>query len=107
MGSAELHAHFYGPRKEDNSGATNSGAADSTTASGPSTTEPTQPRRHLLQVSTWQMAILMLFNTRDRLTFEVSILFWLSLFTFINIIVKKQTSGSLLLYELKKSIQFF
>ena len=30
------------------------------------------PRKHIISVSTYQMVILMLFNTRERLTYEVS-----------------------------------
>ena len=30
------------------------------------------PRKHIIQVSTYQMCILMLFNSRDKLTYEVS-----------------------------------
>lgn len=37
-------------------------------ASGP----PAQ-RKHIIQVSTFQMCVLLLFNNRDRLTYEVSI----------------------------------
>ncbi|XP_076064014.1 cullin 3 [Oratosquilla oratoria] len=32
--------------------------------------KPTGPRKHIIQVSTYQMVILMLFNTRDKLTYE-------------------------------------
>ena len=33
------------------------------------------PRKHIISVSTYQMVILMLFNTRERLTYEVSLTF--------------------------------
>ncbi|ROT67021.1 putative cullin-3 [Penaeus vannamei] len=32
--------------------------------------KPSGPRKHIIQVSTYQMVILMLFNTRDKLTYE-------------------------------------
>ena len=35
--------------------------------------KPSGPKKHIIQVSTYQMVILMLFNTRDKLTYEVSI----------------------------------
>ncbi|XP_066266185.1 cullin-3-A-like [Branchiostoma lanceolatum] len=49
MGSADLNATFYGPKKEG--GGSN-------------------VRKHILQVSTFQMCVLMLFNNRDKLTYE-------------------------------------
>ncbi|XP_071084528.1 cullin-3-A-like [Haliotis cracherodii] len=57
LGSADLHATFYGPKKEEPS---EMSAASS--AKG--------PRKHILQVSTYQMCILMLFNNRDKWTYE-------------------------------------
>ncbi|XP_036317813.1 cullin-3-A-like, partial [Rhagoletis pomonella] len=33
-------------------------------------TVPTNTRKHILQVSTYQMCVLMLFNNRDVLTYE-------------------------------------
>ena len=43
---------------------------------GPSSSTPSTsangPRKHIISVSTYQMCILMLFNTRDRLTYDVS-----------------------------------
>ncbi|XP_071034184.1 cullin-3-A [Parasteatoda tepidariorum] len=54
LGSVDLNAVFYGPRKEETEQA------------------PTDrnPRKHIIQVSTYQMCVLMLFNSRDRLTYE-------------------------------------
>lgn len=59
LGSADLHASFAGPKRED----ADSGPASS--AKG--------VRRHILQVSTYQMCVLVLFNIRDKWTFEVSL----------------------------------
>jgi len=56
LGSADLHASFSGPRGDD----ADSGPASS--AKG--------VRKHILQVSTYQMCVLVLFNMRDRWTFE-------------------------------------
>ncbi|XP_033097413.1 cullin-3-B-like isoform X1 [Anneissia japonica] len=50
LGSADLHAVFYGSKKE-------------------TTTKP-EPRKHILQVSTYQMCVLMLFNTKENWTYE-------------------------------------
>uniref|UniRef100_A0A8C6KUM1 Cullin 3 n=1 Tax=Nothobranchius furzeri TaxID=105023 RepID=A0A8C6KUM1_NOTFU len=61
MGSADLNATFYGPiRKEDGSEVVVGGAQ----VTGSNT------RKHILQVSTFQMTILMLFNNREKSTFE-------------------------------------
>ncbi|ROL40626.1 Cullin-3-B [Anabarilius grahami] len=61
MGSADLNATFYGAiKKEDGSDVGVGGAL----LTGSNT------RKHILQVSTFQMTILMLFNNRDKFTFE-------------------------------------
>lgn len=52
LGSADLHAQFYGKESSEN-------------ASGKSGI-----RKHIIQVSTYQMVVLMLFNERDLWTFE-------------------------------------
>lgn len=57
LGSADLNAVFYGPKKED--------SAESVGASSSK-----GPRKHILQVSTFQMCILMLFNNRDKWTYD-------------------------------------
>ncbi|ESO98941.1 hypothetical protein LOTGIDRAFT_231265 [Lottia gigantea] len=57
LGSADLHATFYGPKKDE--GESSNGASAK------------NPRKHILQVSTYQMCILMLFNNnREKWTFE-------------------------------------
>ncbi|KAG1663118.1 Cullin-3 [Nymphon striatum] len=93
LGSADLNAVFYGVKKEDSSdgliepgkassslvtnplspSATSLSAASSTTNCPNSTgtvSRKTEPRKHIIQVSTFQMCILMLFNTREKLTYE-------------------------------------
>lgn len=62
LGSADINAVFYGPKKED----TNSDA----NGVAPSVSTKDNARKHVLQVSTYQMGILLLFNTRERLSFE-------------------------------------
>ena len=61
LGSADLNATFFGTKKEE-SGDT----------SGASSSSKGGPRKHIIQVSTYQMVILMLFNNRDKLTYDVS-----------------------------------
>ena len=61
LGSADLIAFFYGQKRDD--------PADSAAASS---SKPVAPRKHILQVSTYQMCILLLFNNRDKWTYEVS-----------------------------------
>uniref|UniRef100_A0A3Q3WVP6 Cullin family profile domain-containing protein n=1 Tax=Mola mola TaxID=94237 RepID=A0A3Q3WVP6_MOLML len=61
MGSADLNATFYGPIKKEDGSEVGVGGAQVT---GSNT------RKHILQVSTFQMTILMLFNNREKSTFE-------------------------------------
>ncbi|CAG2162324.1 unnamed protein product [Oppiella nova] len=92
LGWADLNAVFYGAKREDPStDATNASANACTsssinsfdnTVSTSSSLQTTQlttntsnsvkiiPRKHIIQVSTHQMSILMLFNTRDKITYE-------------------------------------
>ena len=73
--SADLNAVFYGPKKEE---VTEGGISSSTgnsllpVAGSSSGATKTGPRKHILQVPTYQMIILMLFNNREKLTYEVS-----------------------------------
>lgn len=55
LGSADLNATFFGQKKDDAGGA---GAGSK------------EPRKHIMQVSTYQMCILMLFNMSEKWTFE-------------------------------------
>jgi len=60
LGSADLISIFYGKLKEDD----NDGELRPTTTTS-------KERKHTLQVSTYQMVILILFNTKESWTFEV------------------------------------
>lgn len=71
LGSADLNAIFYGARRSD----TELLSSVSSTAIIP---HQTTERKHIIQVSTYQMCVLLLFNTHDKITFEV-ILFLLSM----------------------------
>ncbi|KAG8183868.1 hypothetical protein JTE90_005332 [Oedothorax gibbosus] len=62
LGSVDLNAVFYGPRREE---AESREGVVSTSGGGASS-----PRKHIIQVSTYQMCVLMLFNARDKLTYE-------------------------------------
>ncbi|XP_046482972.1 cullin-3-A isoform X1 [Neodiprion pinetum] len=77
LGSADLNAVFHGPRKEDSNGGSVDVPSSSTTLGNGSGSLLSQrgsssgnPRKHIIQVSTYQMCVLMLFNNRDRLTYE-------------------------------------
>uniref|UniRef100_A0A671SFT0 Cullin 3b n=2 Tax=Sinocyclocheilus anshuiensis TaxID=1608454 RepID=A0A671SFT0_9TELE len=60
MGSADLNATFYGPIKKE----------DGSDMVGGAQVTGSNARKHILQVSTFQMTILMLFNNREKSTFE-------------------------------------
>uniref|UniRef100_A0A2S2P2L0 Cullin-3 n=2 Tax=Schizaphis graminum TaxID=13262 RepID=A0A2S2P2L0_SCHGA len=63
LGSADLNAVFYGSRRPENDLSAN--VSSSVNSHNPST-----ERKHIIQVSTYQMCILLLFNTHDKLSFE-------------------------------------
>ncbi|XP_014206441.1 cullin-3 [Copidosoma floridanum] len=65
LGSADLNATFYGPKRDDSSL-----AADCPTSSSGRNGTPCIARKHIIQVSTYQMCVLMLFNNREKLTYE-------------------------------------
>ncbi|CAG0901378.1 unnamed protein product [Darwinula stevensoni] len=90
LGSADLNATFFGPKREDGEG--RDGASSSThhnaplspgaslSSAGLGSGNGSVPavggssggtRRHIIQVSTFQMCILMLFNTRSRISYEI------------------------------------
>lgn len=64
LGSADLNAVFYGTRRPDNESLTN-------VSSTANTHHKSTERKHIIQVSTYQMCVLLLFNSSDKLTFEV------------------------------------
>ena len=83
LGWVDLNAEFYtpvkkAPLKESNKmildSAVSSSASNSMSNIGQSNNAPTEillkPRKHILNVSTHQMCVLMLFNTRQKLTYE-------------------------------------
>ncbi|XP_032510692.2 cullin-3 isoform X1 [Danaus plexippus] len=59
LGSADLHATFRAP---------STGSPPRSPPSAPAA--PAAVRRHIIQVSTFQMCVLLLFNKRERLTYE-------------------------------------
>jgi cullin 3 len=77
LGSADLNAYFYGsvrPSGKLDDGVP-SGGIELASAPSPfplSCSTSKQPRKHIIQVSTYQMCVLMLFNNREKLTYEVS-----------------------------------
>lgn len=68
LGSSDLNAVFYGPRREETE-STKEGACSSTSVATGSS-RSLGPRKHIIQVSTYQMCVLMLFNNREKLTYE-------------------------------------
>ncbi|XP_058450811.1 cullin-3-B isoform X2 [Malaya genurostris] len=69
LGTVYMNAEFYGVKAEKE----NTDGACSSTAVVPSTVPPMAlgaPRKHVLQLSTYQMCVLMLFNNRERLTYD-------------------------------------
>lgn len=67
LGSSDLNAVFYGPRRDESE--SKEGACTSTSLAT-SSSRAQGPRKHIIQVSTYQMCVLMLFNNRDKLTYE-------------------------------------
>lgn len=91
LGNADLNAEFYGVIRKSNNeddtvekstllDSTNKVSSSANVPNGSSSSSSTmttitpqllaKPRRHILNVSTYQMAVLMLFNTRRKLTYE-------------------------------------
>ncbi|XP_024939142.1 cullin-3 isoform X4 [Cephus cinctus] len=84
LGSADLNAVFHGPRREEGSvggldtpcSSSSMGGNGSGNLSGSSSLMSQRSngsgnaRKHIIQVSTYQMCVLMLFNNRDRWTYE-------------------------------------
>lgn len=66
MGNVDLNAVFYGSRKEEGEG--RDGASSST--GGAVAKVPTAIKKHILNVTTYQMVILLLFNRRDNYTYD-------------------------------------
>lgn len=67
LGSADLNAVFYGIGRVDLESSMN--VIGEQPFSGNTNYQP--ERKHIIQVSTYQMCVLLLFNTNDKLTFEV------------------------------------
>jgi len=65
LGSADLNAVFYGSRRPDNELLTSVSISANSLSSS-------TVRKHIIQVSTYQMCILLMFNTHEILTFEVN-----------------------------------
>ena len=77
LGWVDLNAIFYGIKREEDASCSSDLASTSiaavSTSCDPSPRFPAKlgpARKHILSVSTHQMCVLMLFNSRERLTFE-------------------------------------
>ncbi|XP_020806967.1 cullin-3-A isoform X1 [Drosophila serrata] len=65
MGTAYINAVFYGRKAADSDK-----DKDAPSSSSSGCPVPTTTRKHILQVSTYQMCVLLLFNNRDVLTYD-------------------------------------
>lgn len=79
LGWVDLNAEFYNPIKPGNDASNISNLDSAVSSSAPNNSLNTsnelpkytgKPRKHIINVSTYQMAILMLFNNRVKLTYE-------------------------------------
>lgn len=70
-GSADLNATFYGYRRVDGEAAEEGGVGAS--GSSGAIAAGKGMRKHIIQVSTYHMVILMLFNNKDSWTYEVNL----------------------------------
>ncbi|XP_011310038.1 cullin-3 [Fopius arisanus] len=75
LGSADLNAVFHGPKREESANGLETPSSTSSIVNGNGCavsprSSCTNPRKHIIQVSTYQMCVLMLFNNRDKLTYE-------------------------------------
>ena len=71
LGSADLNAIFYGKAKDSEATESSIGEAQMEQSSAISSSSSSQgTRKHILLVSTYQMAILVLFNNKSKWSFE-------------------------------------
>lgn len=73
LGTVYMNAEFYGVKaveKESAEGACSSTAPVATVSAPPPPMALGAPRKHVLQLSTYQMCVLMLYNNRERLTYD-------------------------------------
>ena len=71
-GTADLNAVFYGGKREGEDEKEEGGAAAAAAAAGSGSSNGGKAghKKHILNVNTYQMVILLMFNTRERLTYE-------------------------------------
>ncbi|XP_012281078.1 cullin-3 [Orussus abietinus] len=81
LGNADLNAIFHGPRREEvstggfdtpssSSSIGNGSGSGSNSLLSQRSSGSENIRKHIIQVSTYQMCVLLLFNNRERLTYE-------------------------------------
>ncbi|KAL0274159.1 UNVERIFIED_CONTAM: hypothetical protein PYX00_006651 [Menopon gallinae] len=68
LGSSDLNAVFYGPRRDE--AESKEASSSSSSLISIASIRNCGPRKHIIQVSTYQMCVLMLFNNREKLTYE-------------------------------------
>jgi cullin 3 len=71
LGSADLNAIFYGKLTKSSNDSTPIDNAPADETINNESALSTTTRKHILQVSTYQMVIIMLFSTKEKWTFEV------------------------------------
>ncbi|XP_039280092.1 cullin-3 isoform X2 [Nilaparvata lugens] len=70
LGSSDLNAVFWGGVRREEGEGRDTPTSTSMMPPPPARPSNTSPRKHIIQVSTYQMCVLMLFNNRDKLTYE-------------------------------------
>uniref|UniRef100_A0A1S4JUW8 Cullin family profile domain-containing protein n=1 Tax=Culex quinquefasciatus TaxID=7176 RepID=A0A1S4JUW8_CULQU len=71
LGTVYMNAEFYGVKAEkESAGYCSSTAVVASVSAPPSSMALGAPRKHVLQLSTYQMCVLMLFNNRERLSYD-------------------------------------
>ncbi|CRL00700.1 CLUMA_CG013957, isoform A [Clunio marinus] len=70
LGTAFMNAVFFGVKQDAGAESETNGACKESTSCSSSGMLNLPTRKHVLQVSTYQMCVLMLFNNRERMTYE-------------------------------------
>ena len=72
-GSADLNASFYSSRRTEAESEDSNVGSSSAGGGGGAMSAGKGIRKHIIQVSTYHMVILMLFNNKESWTYDVSI----------------------------------
>ena len=91
LGSADLNSIFFGKPAKSNMDMIDDEQPTSSSSVVQYSSSTSQTRKHILQVSTYQMVVLMLFSNKDKWTFEV---FTRQLFLYLRKKFKKFPKGN-------------